>query len=477
MWINQQGRELHKTFKFAEVGDEDKPEKMLGKIEDYVRPRKNKRVSRFRATQRKQAEGETFDNFVKDLRLLIMDCEYDNSDDMLVDLIISGVRHPKVQERLLDQGEKLTIDKAVEIGQQYELSQNQMKMMRGEEVYSLKQKSSTKLVQGKSHKEKKGHKGSKESMKKEAQVKSNVCDRCGNHHEKGKCPAFGATCNYCKKKNHWFKMCRLRRQSVNKVHSEECASSSTDEGSSDEELLFHIHMATEEGESDNVYKLDDKWLVDLVVGEQKEMTFRIDTGAKCNIMVKSEYEKLQGSVRLHRSSKTLKSYTNHQIKPVGTIFVPVTHKNSTIKTRFEIVNLCQENIISGNTAEELGLVQRISSIDEHSKEELARDCPELVKTTGTLPGHYTIKIDENAEGVIHAPRRVAASLKPRVVEKLREMEENEYITPVKEPTKWVSSMVVSLKNDKVRICIDPKDFNKAIKREHHPMRNIRGLLI
>ena len=53
MWINQQGRELHKTFKFAEVGDEDKPEKMLGKIEDYVRPRKNKRVSQFRATQRK----------------------------------------------------------------------------------------------------------------------------------------------------------------------------------------------------------------------------------------------------------------------------------------------------------------------------------------------------------------------------------------------------------------------------------------
>ena len=48
----------------------------------------------------------------------------------------------------------------------------------------------------------------------------------------------------------------------------------------------------------------------------------------------------------------------------------------------------------------------------------------------------------------------------------------EHITPVKETTKWVSSMVVSLKNDKVRLCIDPEDFKKAIKKEHYPIRNI-----
>jgi len=33
-------------------------------------------------------------------------------------------------------------------------------------------------------------------------------------------------------------------------------------------------------------------------------------------------------------------------------------------------------------------------------------------------------------------------------------------------------MVVSLKNDKIRICVDPKELNKSIKWEHHPMRNI-----
>ena len=109
---------------------------------------------------------------------------------------------------------------------------------------------------------------------------------------------------------------------------------------------------------------------------------------------------------------------------------------------FKIVDLCQENILCGDTAEKLKLLQRIHKIDE---EELARDYPALVKT-GTLPGEYSITLTENATGVIHPPRRIAASLKPRVIEKLRQMEEDEYITPVQEPTEWVRSMAISMKN-------------------------------
>jgi len=37
-------------------------------------------------------------------------------------------------------------------------------------------------------------------------------------------------------------------------------------------------------------------------------------------------------------------------------------------------------------------------------------------------------------------------------------------------------MVVSLKNDKIRICVDPKDLNKSIKWVHHPMRNIDDVI-
>ena len=42
-----------------------------------------------------------------------------------------------------------------------------------------------------------------------------------------------------------------------------------------------------------------------------------------------------------------------------------------------------------------------------------------------------------------------------------------------EPTEWVSSLVVVQKlNGKVRVCLDPRDLNKAIQREHYPMKTV-----
>ena len=52
------------------------------------------------------------------------------------------------------------------------------------------------------------------------------------------------------------------------------------------------------------------------------------------------------------------------------------------------------------------------------------------------------------------------------------MVEEGILTPVNEPTDWGSSMVTVVKSNKLRICIDPKDLNRAIKRSHYPMPTI-----
>jgi hypothetical protein len=87
IWVGKQGREVYKIFEWQD-GDVDKPDKILDKFEAYVRPRKNKRAVRFRVKQRRQGKDETFDNFVEDLRLINMDCEYGDPDDDLIDAII-----------------------------------------------------------------------------------------------------------------------------------------------------------------------------------------------------------------------------------------------------------------------------------------------------------------------------------------------------------------------------------------------------
>jgi hypothetical protein len=45
------------------------------------------------------------------------------------------------------------------------------------------------------------------------------------------------------------------------------------------------------------------------------------------------------------------------------------------------------------------------------------------------------------------------------------MEKLGVISPVITPSEWVSLLVTVVKPDKIRLCIDPKDLNEAVKRE------------
>ena len=42
------------------------------------------------------------------------------------------------------------------------------------------------------------------------------------------------------------------------------------------------------------------------------------------------------------------------------------------------------------------------------------------------------------------------------------------LVKVDQPTDWVTSLViVEKKNGSLRLCLDPRDLNKAVKREHY----------
>ena len=98
------------------------------------------------------------------------------------------------------------------------------------------------------------------------------------------------------------------------------------------------------------------------------------------------------------------------------------------------------------------------------------------KTLGRLPVQHTIRLKEEAKPVIHAPRKIPAALRTKVKDELDRMQQLGVIKPVEEPTDWVSSMVTITKPNKTRICLDPKDLNNSIKREHYPMPTIEEVV-
>ena len=64
-------------------------------------------------------------------------------------------------------------------------------------------------------------------------------------------------------------------------------------------------------------------------------------------------------------------------------------------------------------------------------------------------------------------RKIPVAVRQKFKNELKRLEDLNVIAPVDEPTEWVSQIVVAMKKSgSLRICIDPKPLNAALKREH-----------
>ena len=93
-----------------------------------------------------------------------------------------------------------------------------------------------------------------------------------------------------------------------------------------------------------------------------------------------------------------------------------------------------------------------------------------------LPGEYHIEVDPAIKPVQHAPRRVPVPLKSKLKEKIDEMEKQGIIVKETQPTEWISSLVAVQKPGKLRVCIDPRDLNRAIKRPKYQTPTVDEVL-
>ena len=76
-------------------------------------------------------------------------------------------------------------------------------------------------------------------------------------------------------------------------------------------------------------------------------------------------------------------------------------------------------------------------------------------------------LKQDVTPVIHAARRVAVAKREDLKIELDRQVKLGFIAKQDQPTDWVNSLVITeKKNGQIRLCIDPKDPNKAIKREH-----------
>ena len=389
-----------------------------------------------------------FDHFVTDLRTKAktVTCEFGELTDSLIrDRIVEGVRDDSTRSRLLRES-SLTLQTALDICRSSEAASTQLKSLTNDNptagIETIERRKSTPNPR---------HTG---------------CGRCGGRHPRQQCPAIGAECHKCGLKNHFSRMCRTKVNSkrpatIQAVHN-------IDEESSDEDAA-NLYVCTINKTKTNQ---DEEWRATLILND-KSVSFKLDTGAECNVISKEVYN----SVSKHPPQKTrtkLVAFGGHKLNPCGKAHLLSEYKGRYRVLEFMIVDGSVQNVLGKKSCSELKLVKRVDAIERC----ITDDYADVFRGLGCVKGiTHHIKLDENAKPVVHPPRRVPVTLRSRVKDELDRMEVLGVAERVHEPSDWVNSMVTVIKpNGKLRICIDPRDLNKAIKREHFPTKTVEEVV-
>ena len=106
--------------------------------------------------------------------------------------------------------------------------------------------------------------------------------------------------------------------------------------------------------------------------------------------------------------------------------------------------------------------------DPEAKKQLIQQYTDCFEGVGCFHGEFHITLDPTVPPVVHPPRRVPEALSEPLKKELDSLVAQGIMSKVDEPTDWVNSLVCVTKNNgSLRLCLDPKDLNKAIKRPHH----------
>ena len=364
------------------------------------------------------------------------------------------------------------------------------------------------------------------------------CNNCGLEHPlrpRDRCPAYGSRCMSCHKDNHWAKVCRSNPQGITTTRSRHRKranprsrllpnsrvrrrrrSASRNRRDGDEiELSDQFETITFESitvgaitprnpSEDEVFVTTG---IDLHKLSNRPATLKakLDTGVQGNILplrlyrrMYPEYLRPDGFPKpeaVQQSPTVLTAYGGTNIKQHGKCASACDFNGRRTEAIFFITEAEGPAIIGLPTSLKLNLVTLNCSLQKnqaenahpaHEKNVPVKDKDDLVKQypgcfdgIGKFQGQYHIIVDPSIPPVVHAQRRVPLSLREDIKRELDDMESKGIIMKLKEgePTAWVNSLVYRRKpNGQLRICLDPKDLNKAIRREHQVIPTLEEIL-
>ena len=462
--------------------DKKKIDKCLEALESYFKPSRNLVYERYVFNTCVQQSEESVQSYVTRLRKLAASCEYGAlTDELIRDRLVIGLKN---------QGDKVDLKKAIQMCASSEIASQQIKTIisAGDKTEDITKFSEKKFPHRTRSKKRDGGRSSnlekKLEKKKSGSPFEPTCKYRGRkqrHERRTKCPAFKKTCSKCQKKGHFASVCR----SSKKIQQFE-----EDEDDSPDESCLQVETVS------IVQTKAKQWLADISFFKSAKEDFtttlacQLDTGATCNVIGLDDLSAITqlGDPPMNNSSVKLKLFGGTALKPVSECDLHVRHNGKQQILKFQVIKHKCKLLLSAETCEKLQLIFVNFSVPENvrqisetlpqkclSKEELLSKYHEVFTGLGHI-GDVKIMVDPSFKPLQHSPRRVPVALQKEVKNKILELEEKGIIKKVVEPSEWISSMVIVAKPQKIRICLDPKDLNRAIQRPKFQMPTLEELL-
>ena len=487
--IGPEALKIYNGMQFANDEEQESLATILEKFDEFTIGEVNETYERYIFNGRNQGPDEPIDAYVAALRSLAKTCGFCEclNDSLLRDRIVLGVNNLNLRKRLL-QERNLNLKKCIDLCRSSEAAASHLKNISGatsHDVHKLSEKSSRRPTR----KYKYDKNAKNDTPEKRTQAHS--CKFCGRNHpmKRELCPAWQKRCQKCNGRNHFSTVCRRGkpREDVRGIHEHEdddSYESSDYEFLSSSVTLEPINaVAPTSGFTKEIY-------AEMQIND-KRVIFQIDCGATINII-----NKRHAGSNVTPSSKTLKMWNGTEVKPLGTTRLLVRNPKTKKKYSIEFV-VVPDNLtplIGARTAQQMGLItvhtqsfvpvspperkqsQGINKIE--TAEQLIQQYPDVFsKDLGTLPGTVHLQVEENAKPSNTPPRRVPTALREKYKDELNRLENLGVLAKVDKPTAWVSSVVkATKKSGALRICIDPRPLNQALKRETYQLPVLDDLM-
>ena len=498
LWAGKEGLRMYNTWGLTEEQLKD-PANIWNKFAGQMERKENFRMHRLEFQRYKQEATESVDDFLTRCTAKALKCQNKDEEareERIIEVLIGGIKYPEVQRKLLSRDQGLTLREAADICRTHEASMDHMA-----QLSSM------------------GHSFANTNIDAiTARGKSTQCRYCGTAHsfrKKEFCPAYGTTCKTCRKMNHWRVMCRAESKEQSEQHVEYNQHSAAYRQGARRKPHYRqggptsrrVHTVTEDtqdaladqfdmlafeavSKSTSVSESRDEVFATLNIKLENRvgahtLKVKVDTGAQGNILPLRVYsqmcpEKLDGEGHPEDGATTpsntiLTAYNGTCIPQYGTVTLKTQYGESEwTNTKFYVAEAQGPAIMGLPSLQALKLLSLHCAVTKQEnksitdKIQLQAIYPDRFEGIGKFPGEFKITLQEDAQPVVQAPRKYPIQIKEEIRGELGRMETLGVIKKVTDPTDWVSSIAFSRKsNGKLRICIDPKDLNRAMKRTYH----------